>query len=780
MMKKWCLVFLAVTLCLVSASALSGGVDEYPSAYPVPALTGNYVKDFISVARSQVGYTASSDNTSEYWVWAGSKGTTHAWCSEFVSWCAAKANIPETIVPLARSSAKFRTFVSDQGRLYSFAYGCTSSTCGCVGLASGTLSAADLQPGDILLIDTDGQMDNGPDHTELVAKVQGSVITTIDGNVGGKRNADGTKGFAEVREEPLDLERYPVHGVCRPNYTGLADGVAINEITFPDPAFREHVKSYIDWNGNLRLDADELAKVTIINVDTEYLSAPLYSLQGIEYFTALEELYCSANNLTELDLSGNTKLRVLYCWNNSISSVNLSGNSSLEQLIITNNQLTELDVSSCQNLKKLICSYNPLTSLKLGNNALQELECGTTNITELDIRRCPLLVNMVVNTDPTFYGGERPPLEWLLGNCRLLVDHGIRVVYNDQGIFYCHDPKKHDRVDSTAENTGIEEYWQCYVCNTLFSDADGKNPIDEPPVIPVKKYTGAEFTSNEGLAAKLDLLFTGQVAIFSNTNFGYPIGSRLNNNMLYKWNNNRYGGYQCYAYANAAYNYLFGEDPGPDNSNYSKSKLISGVKGLSGLTYEILSGAGVGCGAYIRTTANPNGDFDPSNAHSMIVLGYGKKGITILHGNADTNGLVTVSENSWDFFNNNLFTGKNHRVCYVLQPNATLRIPNPTPDPEPKPDQPVAQSAMSKAEFDAAALNSQVCIDAYVQAAQGWYNRDGTGRIALYLQSGEDGYFAYDVLAGQAESAKLVPGTKIRLKGVKTEWAGEVEIIDGT
>ena len=32
----------------------------------------------------------------------------------------------------------------------------------------------------------------------------------------------------------------------------------------------------------------------------------------------------------------------------------------------------------------------------------------------------------------------------------------------------------------------------------------------------------------------------------------------------------------------------------------------------------------------------------------------------------------------------------------------------------------------------------------------------------------------------EEDEKKLVPGTKIRVKGVKSEWAGEIEIFDGT
>ena len=226
-----CVLLLAAVLLICPYMASGAAGEEYPPARALPALAGNDVEDIIAVARSQVGYAASATNLSEYWVWAGSVGTTHSWCTEFVCWCAAKANIPQTIVPLVWSSGKMRAFFSARGTFYSVESGCTSSACGCAGLSSKTLSMNGVRPGDILLVDTDGNMDNGPDHTVLVSGADGKTITIIDGNVGGKRYEDGTKGFAEVRERTLNTERNPIHGVCRPVYTGSNN----NPDPVPDP-----------------------------------------------------------------------------------------------------------------------------------------------------------------------------------------------------------------------------------------------------------------------------------------------------------------------------------------------------------------------------------------------------------------------------------------------------------------------------------------------------------------------------------------------------------------
>ncbi len=81
---------------------------------------------------------------------------------------------------------------------------------------------------------------------------------------------------------------------------------------------------------------------------------------------------------------------------------------------------------------------------------------------------------------------------------------------------------------------------------------------------------------------------------------------------------------------------------------------------------------------------------------------------------------------------------------------------------------------MTYAEFAAAALDSEVTVETYVQGKQSWWDNKGT----FYTQDKEGGYFLYEMACSQSEYDKLTPGTKIRVKGTKAEWSGEVEIVD--
>lgn len=82
---------------------------------------------------------------------------------------------------------------------------------------------------------------------------------------------------------------------------------------------------------------------------------------------------------------------------------------------------------------------------------------------------------------------------------------------------------------------------------------------------------------------------------------------------------------------------------------------------------------------------------------------------------------------------------------------------------------------MTYAEYDAAALDSKVVIEAYVQATQSWWDN----AINVYAQDADGAYFMYKMVCSEADAAKLTKGTKIRVTGFKIDFRGEIEIAEG-
>ena len=85
-------------------------------------------------------------------------------------------------------------------------------------------------------------------------------------------------------------------------------------------------------------------------------------------------------------------------------------------------------------------------------------------------------------------------------------------------------------------------------------------------------------------------------------------------------------------------------------------------------------------------------------------------------------------------------------------------------------------SAMSHEEYVAAAVDSEVVVETYVQATQSWWDN----KITVYCQNKDGACFVYELACSEEDAAKMLPGTKIRITGFKGEFEGEVEIVDGT
>ena len=145
-------------------------------------------------------------------------------------------------------------------------------------------------------------------------------------------------------------------------YAGSDPGIAINATNFPDENFRTVVAgTSIDKDADGYLSAKEIAAVTKLDVSNQDIE----SLKGVEFFNALEKLYCDRNKLTDLDVSKNTKLTELSCWGNRLTNLDVSKNTKLTELYCDNNQLTDLDVSKNTKLTKLHCYGNQIKGVQM-------------------------------------------------------------------------------------------------------------------------------------------------------------------------------------------------------------------------------------------------------------------------------------------------------------------------------------------------------------------------------------------------------------------------------
>ena len=167
-------------------------------------------------------------------------------------------------------------------------------------------------------------------------------------------------------------------------------GVAIDNTNFPDANFRTVVKKF-DTNQDSSLSDTEIAAVKKINCSNKGIT----NLKGIEYFTSLNILRCTDNQLTALDVSENTALTKLNCCFNKLTSLDVSKNTALTILECNANRLTALDVSKNTALTELNCSINELTSLDVSKNtALTILYCNDNQLTSLDVSKNTALISL--------------------------------------------------------------------------------------------------------------------------------------------------------------------------------------------------------------------------------------------------------------------------------------------------------------------------------------------------------------------------------------------------
>lgn len=182
-----------------------------------------------------------------------------------------------------------------------------------------------------------------------------------------------------------------VTSLCLMPMAASAD-ISIDEANFPDANFREYVSSQYDKNQDGALDEGEISEVMTMFI----FDGNVTSLTGIEYFTALQILYCTGTQMTVLDLSHCTALTTLECFDNaSLATLDVSGCKALTSLNCNGNKITSLQLSELTALTSLNCSWNALTSLDVSmNTELQILYCGNNQLGQLDVTSNKLLVNL--------------------------------------------------------------------------------------------------------------------------------------------------------------------------------------------------------------------------------------------------------------------------------------------------------------------------------------------------------------------------------------------------
>lgn len=122
-------------------------------------------------------------------------------------------------------------------------------------------------------------------------------------------------------------------------------------VNIPDANFKNAlIEEGVDTNGDGEIQVSEAETVVNLNVSFKGIQ----SMEGIQSFVNLEELYCNNNQLTSLDISQNVNLQVLICADNQLSNLDVTQNINLKSLLCWDNPLGSIDVSQNLNLEGLL------------------------------------------------------------------------------------------------------------------------------------------------------------------------------------------------------------------------------------------------------------------------------------------------------------------------------------------------------------------------------------------------------------------------------------------
>ncbi|QOD61544.1 T9SS type A sorting domain-containing protein [Polaribacter haliotis] len=149
----------------------------------------------------------------------------------------------------------------------------------------------------------------------------------------------------------------------------------------------------INSNGDAEIQVSEAEAIT---QPLDGVGLGILDLTGVEAFVNITGLNISNNNLTNLNLSKNTKLVSLNVANNQLTNLDISLLTQLENLVASENQLSTIDFSNNLEIASVNIGKNPFTNIDFSVN---------TKLSYLFINECGLnTLDVTNNTLLTFLG----------------------------------------------------------------------------------------------------------------------------------------------------------------------------------------------------------------------------------------------------------------------------------------------------------------------------------------------------------------------------------------
>ena len=191
-----------------------------------------------------------------------------------------------------------------------------------------------------------------------------------------------------------------------------------NIVFIPDANFKAKLIALgVDTNADGNIQQSEATGVFSLDVTNSNIA----DLTGIQYFSNLNSLDCSNNQLTSLNVSNfifntfkctgnaltslianNTRAFQFYCDSNNLTTLDLS-TAIINQLYCNNNQLSNLIMTNSSISFELHCDNNQLTSIP-ATSGIQNLWCGNNLFSSLDLSGWTNLIFLNCSNMPSLAG----------------------------------------------------------------------------------------------------------------------------------------------------------------------------------------------------------------------------------------------------------------------------------------------------------------------------------------------------------------------------------------
>ncbi len=220
-----------------------------------------------------------------------------------------------------------------------------------------------------------------------MAGEQTITITPSQNNLSTTRSAQviiearGTQKIITVTQDPNYLNAEYIDFVDENFKAALLDGY-----NYTNPTTSAVTTITVDTNGDGNISYEEALAVRVMMLDYDSIA----QMPEIKYFTQLDTLSVSNNQLTELDLTDLISLEYLDCEDNQLTELNIEANAMLTDLNISHNTISAINLSQNTMLTNLDASNCSLTELDLSSNtALSQVDLSENSLTELSFENSP-------------------------------------------------------------------------------------------------------------------------------------------------------------------------------------------------------------------------------------------------------------------------------------------------------------------------------------------------------------------------------------------------------